>query len=262
MRSMTDGGINPVPRRLATPPAGTAKVMSFHAPAAQCPTCGVRRHCLPLGLDEFTAHRLDRMFAGPRRLARREVLYRAGDPFTALHAVRLGTLKTVVIGEDGREQITGYHMAGDIIGFDAFGQACHGCEVLALEDSEVCTLPFDRLGDVAHDPALLQNLFDLMARDLRRGRDLVVLLGGMTADERLATFLLNLSERYRARGFSASEFVLRMTREEIASFLGLKLETVSRSFSRLQGEGLIQVQGRAIKLLDSAGLARAAGHAC
>ena len=225
-----------------------------------CPTCDTLNACLPLGLDENANAVIDRAFCHPRRLARRETLYRAGVPFTALHLIKSGSLKGVTVVEDGREQITGYHMAGDIVGLDDLGQDTYACDVIALEDSEVCTLPIARLGDLAQQPRLLQTLFELMARDLRRGRDLIVLLGSMRAEERLATFLLNLSQRRQLRGAMPNELALRMTREEIASFLGVKLETVSRVFSRLQAEGLIEVHGRAIKLLDAAGLRRAAGH--
>jgi CRP/FNR family transcriptional regulator, anaerobic regulatory protein len=226
----------------------------------ECPTCDVFNACLPLGRDETANAVIDRAFCRPRSLARRETLYRAGEPFVALHAVRSGSLKSVTVVEDGREQITGCHMAGDIVGLDGLGQALHSCDVVALEDSEVCSLPIARLGDLAQQPHLLQGLFEVMARDLRRGRDLIVLLGSMRADQRLATFLLNLAQRQQLRGASTGELSLRMTREEIASLLGVKLETVSRVFSRLQAEGLIEVNGRAVKLLDASGLRRAAGQ--
>ena len=220
----------------------------------------LRDFCLPLGLDEEVSREFDRLFVQTRRLPRREVHYRAGDAFGALHLVRAGTLKTLMLAEDGREQITGYHMPGDIVGLDGVGQPLHTCDAIALEDSEVRSLPLARLDEVARDPRLMNGLFRLMARDMRRSQDLIMLLGSMCAEERLATFLLNLSHRHRARGLDHNELSLRMTREEIASFLGLKLETVSRTFSRLHGEGLIHVQGRAVRLLDMAGLKRAAGH--
>jgi CRP/FNR family transcriptional regulator len=215
---------------------------------------------LPLGLDEEIARDFARLFVHPRRLPRKEVLYRAGEPLTALHVVRLGSLKTVMLAEDGREQITGYHMAGEIVGLEGIGRPLHSCDAIALEDSEVSSLPFARIDELARDPRLMNGLFQLMARDMRRSQDLIMLLGSMCAEERLATFLLNLSERHQARGFSATDLTLRMTREEIASFLGLKLETVSRTFSRLQGQRLIQVEGRAVSLLDPAGLRRIAGQ--
>jgi CRP/FNR family transcriptional regulator len=225
-----------------------------------CAHCGVRGHCLPISLEDAALAGLDAAFGEPVRVPRRQALYRAGDPPTALYAVRVGTFKTLALAEDGREQITGYHLSGDVVGFDGLGQESHSVEAIALEDSEVCSLPITRLDRlVQRDPQLRRNLLRLVSRDLRRSQDMIVLLGSMTAEQRLVSFLLNVAHRYGARGFSESEFVLRMTREEIASFLGLKLETVSRLFSRLHGEGLIQVQGRAVKLLDTGGMRRIVG---
>ena len=194
-------------------------------------------------LDSIISHRV--------RVKKRDTLYRAGEQFAALYAIRLGTLKTVVLTEDGREQITGYHMAGDIIGLDGLGGDHYASEAVALEDSEVCVLPFNRLDELAHDtPLLRRNLFRSIAQDIGRDQNMLLLLGSRSAEERVSLFLLELADAFRARGYSSSEFVLRMTREEIASYLGLKLETVSRLFSHLQEEGLIQIQGRAVKLLD------------
>lgn len=195
------------------------------------------------------------------RLKKGNALYRAGAPFTALYAIRLGSCKTTILAEDGREQIAGYHMLGDIIGLD--GTDRHGCQAVALEDTEVCVLPFNRLEELGRTIAPLQhNLHQFLSREIGRNQNSMLLLGSMRAEERLAVFLLNLSERYRRRGYSSSEFVLRMTREEIGSYLGLKLETVSRLFSRFQKEGLIQVQGRGLKLLDLPALRQLAGQRC
>ena len=221
---------------------------------------GPRDSCLPLGLDERIVRDLDRLFAHPRRLARKERLYRCGEPLSALHVVRLGTFKTVMLTEDGREQVAGYHMQGDILGLEGLGQPVHICDAIALDETEVCSLPFVRLDEFAREPRVIGGLFQLMAGNMRRNQDLIMLLGSMCAEERLATFLLNLSQRCDARGLSAGDLVLCMTREEIASFLGLKLETVSRTFSRLQAEGLLRVQGREVKVLDPVGLKRVAGQ--
>jgi len=221
----------------------------------------VRGTCLPDGLKSKALLELDAAFGIPVRVRKREFLYRAGAPFSALYAVRIGTFKALRLAEDGREQITGYYMAGDIVGLEGIGEECHGCEAIALEDSEACPLPFAKLDEMARrEPLLRRNLYRLISPDLARGQEMMLLLGSMHAEERLAAFLLDLAERFRSRGYSASEFVLRMTREEIASYLGLQLETVSRVFSRLQEEGVIQVQGRAVKLLDLAALHHRVGH--
>src|SRR5690606_8672321 len=161
------------------------------------------------------------------------------------HGIRAGSFKTVVLTEDGREQVTGFHMAGDVLGLDCVGSDVCGGDAIALEDSEVVEIPFAELDALAgRDPALQRELFKLLAGEIQRERSLMILLGSMRAEERLAAFLLNLSRRLSARGWSATHFLLRMTREEIGSLLGLKLETVSRILSRFQAEGLIAVRNR------------------
>ncbi len=253
---MNTHGLALGPGPIATPAPGPRKVVSLHQARIPCVSCGVRGSCLQHDLEDAMAE-LSASFGPPVRLAKRDALFRAGQPFGALYAVRLGTFKTVALAEDGREQITGYHMGGSTLGLEGFGQQRHACDAIALEDSEVCSLPQAKLEELTRRlPALQQSLLRLVCRDLRRGQEMILLLGSMSAEQRLACFLLDLSERHRARGFSASEFVLRMTREEIASYLGLKLETVSRIFSRLHGEGHIQVQGRAIKVIDPVALKR------
>ena len=233
-------------------------VIALDALRAHCPTCAVRALCLPLQLDEHSLRRLDEIIHVRTRVRRKGTLYRPGDQFSALYAIRLGTFKTTVLSEDGREQVTGYHMSGEILGLDGIGDDRFTCEATALEDSEVCVLPWAEIDRLSADlPALRHNIFRVISRDLSREQKMMLLLGSRTAGERLAIFLLNVAERYSARGYSSREFVLRMTREEIASYLGLKLETVSRLFSSLQEHGFIQVQGRAVKLLDAAALRRA-----
>jgi CRP/FNR family transcriptional regulator len=245
----------------AEPAGACAGVVSFSEAGARCVSSCARGQCLALDLDAEGLRLLDAIFGNPARVKKREALFRAGEPFAALYAVRLGTFKTVMLSEDGREQIAGYHMGGDILGLDGIGDERHACEAIALEDSEVCALSFAKLDELARrDPLVRRNLFRLISRDLCRGQEMMLLLGSRRADERLAAFLVNLAGRFRSRGYSANEFALRMTREEIASYLGLKLETVSRLFSRLHAEGLIQVQGRSIKLLDPVGLNAMAGQ--
>jgi CRP/FNR family transcriptional regulator len=235
-------------------------VIPLEEAGRHCASCAVRDLCLPLGLSAGEMHRLDGLIAGHVRVRRRASLYRQGEPFSALYAIRLGTFKTVVVSEDGHEQITGYHTPAEIIGVDGICDNRYACEAIALEDSEVCVLPFHRLDALAQEvPALRATLYRLMSRKLCRHQSMMMLLGSRCAEERLVLFLLSLAERYHSLGYSASEFVLRMTREEIASYLGLQLETVSRLFSHLQEQGLLQVQGRAIKLLDSPALKQRVG---
>ena len=236
-------------------------VVALHEVKAHCTSCAMRGLCLPLGLDAEAVERLDALITDRMWVRRKDTLYRPGDRFSAVYAIRLGTFKTLVLAEDGREQITGYHLAGEVIGLDGVGDDRYTSRAIALEDSEVCVVPFNLLDRLAAEvPTLRHNLFRLVSRDLSRDHTMMLLLGSRPAEERLTLFLLDVAERYRARGYSAHEFVLRMTREEIASYLGLKLETVSRLFSSLQEEGLLQVQGRAVKLLDVSALNRLVGQ--
>lgn len=180
-----------------------------------------------------------------------------------MYAIRLGSCKTSIVTEDGREQLIGYHMPGDVVGLDGIGTERHASQAIALEDSEVCPLPFDRLEELARTlPSLQHNLHRILSRDIGCDQNMMLVLGSRRGEERLAAFLLDLSDRYRRRGYSSTEFVLRLTREEIGSYLGLKLETVSRLFSQFQAHGLLQTQGRKVKLFDMGALAQLAGHPC
>jgi CRP/FNR family transcriptional regulator, anaerobic regulatory protein len=229
---------------------------------ATCPTCKLSDLCLAEGLDTQTLRQIEEVATARVRLKKGQTLFRAGERFTSLYAIRSGSCKTVSPSEDGHDQVAGYHMPGDIIGADGIGTDKYGCHAVALEDTEVCPLPFDRLEALGRQNTDFQhNLHRLLSREIARERAVMLLLGTMVAERRLAVFLLDLSQRYQARGYSSCEFVLRMTREEIGSYLGLKLETVSRLFSRFQRDGLVQVQGRVVKLLDRASLKRLVGSA-
>jgi CRP/FNR family transcriptional regulator len=207
------------------------------------------------GLDADTAKRLPDLVTKRIRLHKGQALYSLDKPFTALYAVLAGSFKTVVIGDDGEDQVTGHHMVGDVIGLDGIGADVHHCTAIALEDSEVCMMPFDRVEQAARDwPKFQHNFHRYLAREIARQRSLIQLLSTTSGEKRLVTFLLELSERYHARGYSASEFILRMKREDIGSYLGLQLETVSRLLSRLHSIGLIHVRTRTVKLVDRAAL--------
>ncbi|MBI3094033.1 MAG: fumarate/nitrate reduction transcriptional regulator Fnr [Rhodocyclales bacterium] len=216
-----------------------------------CSQCNLRELCLPFGLLDEDMARLDNLIGGGRKLKRGQHLYRAGEAFESIFAVKAGFFKTDVLTEDGRDQVTGFQMAGEILGMDGISTEVHTCNAVALEDSEVCLIPFTELEMLSSEIHSLQHhLHKVMSREIVRDHGVMMLLGTMRAEERLAAFLLNLSQRFNARGYSPAEFHLRMTREEIGSYLGLKLETVSRAFSRFQDEGLISVQQKHIRILD------------
>jgi len=231
---------------------------------AACTSCNLRELCLPVGMSDHQLDQLEQMVSVRRTVARGEALFRTGDTFNSLYAVRTGFFKTCVTSEDGRDQVTGFQMAGELLGLDGIGTELHTCDAVALEDSNVCVIPFHQLEELSREFSDLQRqLHRVMSREIVREHGVMLLLGSMRAEERLAAFLLNLTQRLRARGFSATELVLRMTREEIGSYLGLKLETVSRAFSKLQDDGALEVKQRQIKLLDPAALqALVDGSAC
>ncbi len=216
-----------------------------------CSNCNLRELCLPVDLTDNEMSRLEHLSNNKRSFSTGDYLFRTGDRFKSLHAIRGGSFKTRVLHEDGREQVTGFLMAGEIIGLDAISTDSHTCEAVAMESSEVCELPFDQLEELSRDiPSLQRHLHKIMSREIVRDQGIMMLLGSMRAEERLAAFLLNLSKRNAAHGLSATKLQLRMSRLEIGSYLGLKLETVSRAFSHFQEDGMIQVKARAVELMD------------
>lgn len=220
-----------------------------------CSNCSLRELCMPIGLSEDEMARIDEVIASRRKVRRKTPLFRNGEKFHALYAIRTGVFKTCVTAEDGRDQVTGFQMAGEIVGLDGIVNDHHTCDAIALEDSEVCVMPFDRIAELSREVGALQHhLHRVMSREIVREHGVMLLLGTMRAEERLAAFLLNLVQRLQARGFSRSELVLRMTRQEIGSYLGLKLETVSRTFSKFAEEGIVEVKQRHVRILDTQAL--------
>ncbi len=206
-----------------------------------------------LSLKEF--EHLEDLVSARRRVRRGDTLYCAGDRFDNLYAIRLGFLKSTVMSSDGREQVTSFSMAGDMVGFDGLSSGVYSSDVVALEDTEVCVIPYDRLQEISEVVRPMGLHFQkMLSREIVRQNGVMLLLGSMYAEERLAAFLLSLSQRFESRGYSRSEFVLRMTRAEIGSYLGLKLETVSRVLSRFSHDGLIEVNQKHVRIFDVEGL--------
>jgi CRP/FNR family transcriptional regulator len=216
-----------------------------------CSNCNLRELCMPMGFDKSEMQRLDEVVATRVKVKQGSNLFCHGDPFTSLYAIRTGFFKTCVSTEDGREQVTGFQMAGEIVGLDGIVNDQHTCNAVALEDADVCVMPFANVEDLSREfPVLQRHVHKLMSREIVRENSILMLLGNMRAEERLAAFLLNLVQRLHARGFSQSEFILRMSREEIGSYLGMKLETVSRTFSKFSEEGIIEVKQRYVRILN------------
>jgi CRP/FNR family transcriptional regulator len=222
-----------------------------------CSNCNLRELCMPMGLNAQELERVDELVTTRRTIKRGAALFHNGEKFTSLYAIRTGFFKTSVNTEDGRDQVTGFQMAGEIIGLDGIVNELHTCDAIALEDAEVCVMPFDRIEEISREINSLQrHVHKIMSREIVREHGVMLLLGSMRAEERLAAFLLNLVQRLQARGFSRSELILRMTREEIGSYLGMKLETVSRTFSKFSDDGLVEVKQRHIHICDADALKR------
>ncbi|RYX91434.1 MAG: fumarate/nitrate reduction transcriptional regulator Fnr [Comamonadaceae bacterium] len=222
-----------------------------------CSNCNLRELCMPMSLDAEELKRVDELVATRKSVRRGTPLFHNGEKFTSLYAIRTGFFKTSVTTEDGRDQVTGFQMAGEIIGLDGIVNDQHTCDAIALEDAEVCVMPFDRIEEISREiNALQHHVHKIMSREIVREHGVMLLLGSMRAEERLAAFLLNLVQRLQARGFSSSELILRMTREEIGSYLGMKLETVSRTFSKFAEDGIIEVKQRHIQIRDADALKR------
>jgi CRP/FNR family transcriptional regulator len=227
----------------------------LNAPA-RCSICGLREVCLARDLPIPELISINELI-GNRAVVRGDCLYRSGDEFDSLYTVRSGFFKTVQNLPDGRERVTGFHMAGDMLGAAGIGPRVHECDAVALEDSHVCSIRYSRIEIVARNMEDLHGrLYRAMSGEIAREHSVILLLGMGTAEERLAEFLLDLSQRLTARGYSPSEFNLRMSRYDIASYLGLKHETVSRTFSRFRDEGVIKVEHKRVHILDVPALNR------
>ena len=250
-----------MPAVIAIHPRPRTRFMSqpeaVHKHEVSCTSCNLRELCMPGGMCMEDLEQVQNIVYARRRVKRGESLFTTGDEFSAVYAIRSGFFKTSVVDGEGREQVTGFFMGGELLGLEGLGAGQHTGTAVALEDSEVCVMPYSLIERMAHDyPQLQRHLHAVMSREIVRDHGVMMLLGSMRAEERLAAFLSNLSKRFVRRGYSQSDFHLRMTREEIGSYLGLKLETVSRLFSQFQKDGLIAVEQKHVRILDIAGLER------
>ena len=243
---------HPGAEALAAIPVTADSSMTAHSIKVACSNCNLRELCMPLGLTTEELDRIEDVVSNRRKIKRGGLLFRNGEKFTSLYAIRTGFFKTCVASEDGRDQVTGFQMAGEVMGLDGIVNDHHTCNAIALEDAEVCIMPFDRIEELSREiNGLQRHVHKIMSREIVRENGVMLLLGSMRAEERLAAFLLNLVQRLHARGFSQSELVLRMTREEIGSYLGLKLETVSRTFSKFVEDGMVEVKQRHVRIVNT-----------
>lgn len=231
--------------------------------AVRCGDCAVKKLCLPAGLPESDIVRLERVTRQKKVIKAGDCLYRSGDPFTGLYAIRSGSFKSAVIASDGDTQVTHFALPGELLGLDAYSRCSHPSYAEALEDSCVCVLPFAQLETLAQDiPELQRHIYGIFSDELRSENEILMLLGKRSAETRLAALLINISSRHARRGYSSSRVLLSMPRTDIANYLGLTAETVSRLFSRFQKQALIEVSGREVRILNLIGLSELAGTHC
>ncbi|MGE6791084.1 transcriptional regulator, Crp/Fnr family [Pseudomonas guineae] len=235
--------------------------IKLHAPhQAHCKDCSLSSLCLPLSLNMEDMDALDDIVKRGRPLKKGEFLFRQGDTFSSVFAVRSGTLKTFSLSDGGDEQITGFHLPSELVGLSGMDSEAYPVSAVALETTSVCEIPFERLDELSVQlPQLRRQLMRVMSREIRDDQQMMLLLSKKTADERIATFLVNLSARFRARGFSANQFRLAMSRNEIGNYLGLAVETVSRVFTRFQQNKLLEAEGKEVQILDPIELCALAG---
>ncbi|MBA6420203.1 fumarate/nitrate reduction transcriptional regulator Fnr [Pseudomonas neustonica] len=229
-------------------------------PEAHCKDCSLATMCLPLALHDKDMDTLDDIVKRGKPLRKGELLFRQGDTFSSVYALRSGTIKTFSVDDAGIEQITGFHLAGELIGLSGMDGDRQPLSAMALETTSICEIPYERLDDLtANIPGLRRQVMRLMSREIREDQQMMLLLSKKTADERIATLLINLSARFRSRGYSANRFRLAMSRNDIGNYLGLAVETVSRVFTRFQQQGLVAAEGKQIDILDHAELCALAG---
>ena len=219
--------------------------------AIACQNCGLYQLCLPMGLNSADSTLLDHYVKRKRTIKRGQRLYHAGEKFAYAYAIRSGSVKTCISTDDGRLQITGFHIPGELLGLNAIDENRHNCEAVALETTSVCEISVNCFEELAQQiPSVHYQMLRMMSKEIKHNQRLMLLLGKKNAEERLATYLLNLSHRFAMRNYSSTQFNLSMSRGDIGSYLGIAEETVCRLFTRFQEEGLITTERRLIVLKD------------
>jgi len=240
----------------------TTKPIKLPALKTACKSCNLHDLCLPLGLDLDDIDALDDIIKRRKPLQKGEYLFHNGTEFNAIYAVRSGSIKTYTESEQGDEQITGLYLPGELLGLDAIHNQQHPCSAIALETTSLCEIPFNILEELSEKvPSLNQQLFRIMSKEIASDQTLLMLMAQKNAEERLAAFLVNLSTRLKQRNFSETEFFLSMSRKDIGNYLGLTIETISRTFSRFQSDGLLTTQRKYVHILKLHDLKALAGLA-
>ena len=232
-----------------------SKVVSIDGIKVACSNCSLATLCLPFGLDSEDVQRLEKIIKRNRPIHRGQVLFSPGDTLHSLYVIKTGAVKTFTQTPSGDEHVVGFHLPGEMVGLDAIQNNRHGCFAKALETTAICELPFENLEHLSTTiPSLQHQMLRLLSKELSTETNMISLLNNSTAEERLASFLLSLSERFKRRGFSATDFFLAMSRQDIGSYLGLALETVSRLFTRFQEHGILKVDRKHVQINSVEGL--------
>lgn len=230
------------------------------AKETRCMTCSLSSLCLPLSLNLEDIDQLDRIIKRRQPLKKGDHLFRQGDHFDSVYAVRSGSLKNYIMTNDGEEQITNFHLPSELVGLDGVDCSSYPISSKALETTTVCEIPYSRLQNLAQElPDLRNQIFSSMSKEIRDDKQMMLLLSKKNAEERVATFLANLSSRFKRRGYSPYTFRLPMSRNEIGNYLGLAVETVSRVFTRFQTIQIIAVNGKEVHITDRQQLLEIAG---
>jgi CRP/FNR family transcriptional regulator len=238
--------------------SGALKVCT-HDYQVSCGNCRLNSICLPLALESDDIQQLDSIIQRSKPLQKNQHLYREGDDFQSVFAVRSGTLKAYKTTDDGREQVTGFYFPGEILGMDGISNNAHASSAKALETAAICEIPFSSLEKLSSMmPNLQRHFFQLMSREITEDQQLITLLSKNSADERVAALMMSISSRNARRKLSSTQFRLPMSRVDIGNYLGLTVETVSRVFSRMQKMGILQVDNKEIEILDLEGLRKMA----
>ena len=228
-----------------------ATQINFDQLKVSCASCTLRELCIPQGMSEEELKLIDTVIERKKPVHKNDYLFRAGDTNRSIYAVLSGSVKTLVDNPNGEEQIVGFHLPGELLGMDGFSGDAHTCSAVALETSSVCEFPLESLDEVCHMvPSIQYAMRRIMGREVTKDHAMLLLLGRMSAEEKLASFLISLSKRMAQRHWKPSEFNLTMPRQDIANYLGLAVETVSRLFAHLQDAEIIEVDRRRVNICD------------
>ncbi len=227
------------------------QIIDFSKIKATCSNCNLQELCLPRGLSSENMDKLDHVIKGSRPIQKNKHIFRGDDSFEAFYAVRSGSIKVYTLNESGEEQIVGFYFPGEILGFDAIEEHKHICSAVALETTTVCSIPYDKINEISSKiPELQDQIMRLMSREITKENKLLITINKRSAEERIATFLVSLSSRFHKLGYSAKEFNLPMSRQDIGNYLGLTIETVSRLFTKFQKSGLVKIDKKTVSIED------------